>query len=93
MPSTCCGWRSGQAGVVERQGAQGAVGEAPPTFLKAHSMRAFVLCGNVGGASRPRSTAELEEAAVHFDRTAALANAPAVKAQHTSHIRSALAEP
>ena len=68
---------------------------AAPTFAKAHSMRAYVLSGCVGAweARRPRSPAELEEAAAHFDRASALFIAPAAKAQHTRNaatIRSAI---
>ena len=68
---------------------------AAPTFAKAHSMRAYVLSGCVGAweARRPRSPAEFEEAAAHFDRASALFIAPAAKAQHTRNaatIRSAI---
>ena len=45
-------------------------------------MRAEVLCGQCGAWEEgPRSTAELREAATHYERTAALHTAPAVKAE------------
>ena len=45
-------------------------------------MRAEVLCGQRSACKAgPRSTAELKEAATHFDRAAALCPAPAVKAE------------
>ena len=55
---------------------------AAPTFARAHSMRALVLSGGAGAWEvGPRSAAELREAAAHFDRTGALCDAPAVKAE------------
>ena len=58
---------------------------AAPDDVPANGMRANVLsemCGawEVG----PRSAAELKEAATHFDRCAALSNAPTVKSQKAS---------
>ena len=55
---------------------------AAPNEAKAHGMRAELLSG-IGGAWEvgPGSAAELKEAAAHYDRAAALSNAPAVKAQ------------
>jgi len=55
---------------------------AAPDDMQAHQMRAAVLSGmeatwEVG----PRSAAELREAATHWERAAALASAPAVKAR------------
>ena len=56
---------------------------AAPNEQAANSMRAMVLRGGYGTREvGPRSAAELKEAAAHFDRAAALSNAPAVKAQH-----------
>ena len=41
-----------------------------------------MLCGRVDAWDvEPRSAAELREAAAHFERSAALSNAPAVKAE------------
>eukprot|EP00964_Phaeocystis_antarctica_P160486 scaffold132110_cov51-Phaeocystis_antarctica.AAC.1 len=59
---------------------------AAPNALPANCMRADVLSG-VDGAweAGPRSAAELEEAAMHFERAAALTNAPAEKAELTEH--------
>jgi len=68
---------------------------AAPNEATAHSMRADVLGGHcsdlweVGHCSDlwevgPRSAAELEEAATHFDRAAAMCDAPAAKAWHAS---------
>ena len=53
-----------------------------PDYGDAHEMRAIVLSGQsddweVG----PRSAAELVEAATHYERTAALHPAPAMKAE------------
>ena len=54
---------------------------AAPDDLEAHKMRAMVLSGRYSAWEvGPRSAAELREAAVHFDRTAALCPAPAVGA-------------
>ena len=54
-----------------------------PNVVMAHAMRAHVLSGLLGDAWEvgPRSAAELEQAATHYDRAAALCSAPAVKAQ------------
>ena len=59
---------------------------AAPNDARAHSMRADVLSEMGGGAweADPRSAAELKEAAALFDRSAALSNAPAVKARKAS---------
>ena len=55
---------------------------AAPNEQGANSMRAMVLSGAYGTREvGPRSAAELKEAAAHFDRSAALSDAPAVKAQ------------
>eukprot|EP00964_Phaeocystis_antarctica_P014227 scaffold7831_cov95-Phaeocystis_antarctica.AAC.3 len=56
---------------------------AAPNEIDAHQMRAAVLCGQRVGAweAGPRSTAELKEAAMHYDRAAALCTAPATNAQ------------
>ena len=50
----------------------------------ATGMRASVLRGGDGGAweAGPRTAAELEEAATHYERAAALRDAPAVKAKY-----------
>ena len=87
--------RGGQAGVVERRGAQGVVGEgvvrAAPTFAKAHCMRAWVLIGKCSAWNAgPRSAVELTAAAAHFDRAAALFNAPAAKASLADVCRAVL---
>ena len=59
---------------------------AAPNVMKANDMRALVLSGMLDGWEvGPRSAAELEEAATHFERAAALCCAPAGKAQLTSH--------
>ena len=55
---------------------------AAPNFLRAHTMRAFVLSGRcVVWEAGPRSAAELREAAAHFDRAAALCFGHAFKAE------------
>ena len=56
-----------------------------PNKLGAHGMRAQVLSGQLSAweAGR-RSAAEFSEAAAHFDRAAALCDAPALKAQFAS---------
>ena len=54
---------------------------ASPDNAAANHMRADVLCGQLGAWEvGPRSAAELKEAAAHFERAAALSDAPAVKA-------------
>ena len=59
---------------------------AAPTFAPAHSMRAWVLSGLSGAWEVGlRSAAALREAAAHWDRAAALTDAPAVKASHASN--------
>ena len=72
--------RGGQAGVVERRGAQGAVRERvvrmAPNEGAAISMRAMVLSGLLSSWEvKPRSAAELKEAAALFERTEALFDA------------------
>ena len=58
---------------------------AAPNEASANTMRGGVLCGLCGAwEPGPRSAAELTEAAAHFDRAAALASAPVVKANHAS---------
>jgi tetratricopeptide (TPR) repeat protein len=55
---------------------------AAPDAVRTHEMRAMVLLAQ--GAkweAGPRSAAELKEAATHYERTAALHPAPAVKAE------------
>ena len=71
--------------MVERRGAQGALSakvvRAAPDDVQAHQMRAIVLRGQCAAwEAGSRSSAELREAATHYDRTAALYPAPAVKA-------------
>ena len=58
------------------------VARAAPNDGPANGMRAWVLRGRSGGLwdAGPRSVAELKEAATHFDRAAALSNAPLMKA-------------
>ena len=54
---------------------------AAPDDADAHLMRADVLCGQVTAwEARPRSAAQLMEAATHYERAAALCPAPAAKA-------------
>ena len=55
---------------------------AAPNFEPAVKMRANILSGIYDGAWEvgPRSAAELKEAAVHYDRSAALSDAPVGKA-------------
>jgi tetratricopeptide (TPR) repeat protein len=58
---------------------------AAPDDVAPHRMRAFVLAGQCAAwEAGPRSAAELREAAVHYDRAAALCPAPAWKAHHAS---------
>ena len=53
---------------------------AAPNNVTVHHMRALVLCGQFGAREAgPRSSAELKEAAAHFERAAALCPAPAGK--------------
>ena len=57
---------------------------AAPNMESALYMRATVLSGaSDAWEAGPRSAAELKEAATCFDRSAALSNAPAVKAGRT----------
>ena len=90
----------GQARVVERRGAQGAVGEggeggAERCVSQRHAgFGAEWRVWRLGGGG-PRSAAELMEAAAHWERSAALTNAPAVKAEDAclaDECRSAAAE-
>ena len=54
---------------------------AAPNAVGAPLMRAFVLIGRHGAwKNGPRSSAELNEAATHFERAAVLHHAPAQKA-------------
>eukprot|EP00964_Phaeocystis_antarctica_P159040 scaffold129960_cov71-Phaeocystis_antarctica.AAC.2 len=55
---------------------------AAPNSVEANQMRALVLCGLNHNAweVRPRSAADLKEAAIYYERAAALSNAPTVKA-------------
>ena len=58
---------------------------AAPGDVAAYTMRANALCGNCGAWEvGPRSSAELMEAATHYERAAALHPAPAMKAELTS---------
>ena len=69
---------------------------AVPNDASANAMRALVLSGGCGvWAAGPRSAAELREAAAHWERSAALTDAPAVKAEDArlaDECRSAAAE-
>ena len=59
---------------------------AAPDSQEANTMRAMVLTGQCGaweGQAGARSAAELNEAAAHYDRAAALCNAPAWKAEYS----------
>ena len=59
---------------------------AVPTCHRGHTMQAWVLSGRYDAWEvGPRSAAELREAAAHWDRAAALTDAPAVKADHASN--------
>ena len=58
------------------------VERAAPDDVQAHQMRAEVLSGMSGAwEAVPRSAAELKKAATHFERSAALHTAPAVKTE------------
>eukprot|EP00964_Phaeocystis_antarctica_P008015 scaffold4307_cov67-Phaeocystis_antarctica.AAC.4 len=62
---------------------------AAPNDAAANQMRAIVLSGLCGAwEPGPRSAVELKEAATHYDRTAALCTALAVKAQLASRADS-----
>ena len=84
---------------------------AAPNEQASHSMRAVVLCGmdqaweacprsgaevmEQAWEAGPRSAAELKEAATHFERSAELSTAPAVKAgllQNAAECRNAVQE-
>ena len=75
--------------MVERRGLKAlsaTVVRAAPNDDTAHQMRAMVLSGSVSLVFRaweagPCSTAELREAAMHFERAAELCPAPEMKAQ------------
>ena len=54
---------------------------AAPNGVEANFMRAAVLSGYGSWEAGPRSAAELKKAAAHFERAAALSDAPAVKAE------------
>ena len=56
---------------------------AAPNDEGANNMRAIVLSGQCGAwEAGPRSAAELREAAVHYERAAALCGAPTLKFEH-----------
>ena len=56
---------------------------AAPNDVSANIMRAMVLRGGLGAwEAGPRSAAELKEAAKHYERSAALSDAPAAKAEY-----------
>ena len=59
---------------------------AAPNEGPANKMQARVLTGNSGAweswEEGPRSAAELREAAAHWERAAALCDAPTMKAEH-----------
>eukprot|EP00964_Phaeocystis_antarctica_P080805 scaffold50483_cov51-Phaeocystis_antarctica.AAC.1 len=57
---------------------------AAPNDEGVNQMRALVLSGRSFGAweAGPRSAAELREAATHYERAAALTNAPVMKAEY-----------
>eukprot|EP00964_Phaeocystis_antarctica_P038658 scaffold22113_cov64-Phaeocystis_antarctica.AAC.5 len=62
------------------------VARAAPNAHGAHLMRGMVLSGQCDAWEvGPRSAAELMEAAAHFDRAAALSNAPAIKASFANN--------
>ena len=66
----------------ELKAVSARVVRAAPNDALANSMRAMALCGQCGAwEAGPRSAADLTEAAGHFDRSAALSYAPALKAQ------------
>ena len=58
---------------------------AAPNNQGAHMMQAAVLSGRSHGAweAGPRSAAELKQAATHYERAAALSDAPASKRSFT----------
>ena len=60
------------------------VARAAPNDVAANQMRADVLIGLCDGAWEvgPRSAAELREAATHYERAAALCNAPVMSAEY-----------
>ena len=54
---------------------------AAPNHLGANNMRATVLCGQCDAwEAGPRTAADLKEATAHYERAAALSNAPLQKA-------------
>ena len=65
-----------------------------PNNAAANGMRATVLSGLRGGPAwglqEPRSAAEVREAAMYFERVAAIHPAPAVKAHYASIATSLL---
>eukprot|EP00964_Phaeocystis_antarctica_P138415 scaffold103101_cov57-Phaeocystis_antarctica.AAC.2 len=66
------------------KGLSARIVRAAPNNIAADCMRAEVLSGQERAwEAGPRSAAELKEAAVHFDRAAALCRAPAQKAGFT----------
>ena len=57
---------------------------AAPNEEVAHTMRAHVLSGDDGAwEAGPRSAVELKEAAAHYERAAALSDAPVGKAERS----------
>ena len=55
---------------------------AAPNDVEANKMRAIVLCGSRRAwEAGPRSAAELKQAATHYERAAALCDAPAAKTE------------
>ena len=86
-----CLWHAAAGGVrrgwndKELKTLSARVLRAVPNDTMANFMRACVVSGEAGAWEvGPRSAAELKEAAAHWDRTAALSNAPALKAQFAS---------
>ena len=66
---------------------------AAPDFMEANNMRAKVLCGQCSAwDAGTRSAAELREAAAHWERSAALCPAPAVKATLAEYAAQCRAE-
>eukprot|EP00964_Phaeocystis_antarctica_P019068 scaffold10519_cov58-Phaeocystis_antarctica.AAC.2 len=58
---------------------------AAPNAESANQMRAIVLRGhNAAWEAGPRSAAEYKKSAAHYERAAALCNAPVVKAEYTA---------
>ena len=90
-PSKCQSWRSAPRWSSRRQwwndeelkALSARVLRAAPNDVSANIMRAMVLRGGLGAwEAGPRSAAELKEAAKHYERSAALSDAPAAKAEY-----------